>query len=368
MKRSLFVGILAVAALIACEEKKETTKPSAPAASSLSPSSAPTAAAAEVKIDRTLLVQFAALPKEFASTANPITKEKSELGRTLYYDTRLSKNQDVSCNSCHDLAKFGVDNLPTSEGHKKQHGARNSPTVYNAAGQFVQFWDGRAKDVEEQAKGPILNAVEMAMPNEAAVVKVLKSIPGYVEAFGKAFPGDKNAVSYDNMAKAIGAFERTLVVPSRFDKYVAGDEDALNAKEKLGLSKYLDLNCTSCHNGALLGGMEYKKLGLVRPWPKQDDLGRFQVTKAETDKMMFKVPTLRNVAKTAPYYHDGSVKTLEEAVKLMATHQLGKNVSDEDASAIAAFMESFTGEPTAEMLRKPVMPPSSASTPKPDPK
>jgi cytochrome c peroxidase len=368
MKRSIFVGSLLLSVVVAaCEEKKDTPKPVTPAATvavAATPSAAP-----EVKIDRSLLVQFAALPKEFTSPTNPITKEKVELGRALFHDVRLSKNQDVSCNSCHDVAAFGVDNKATSEGHQKQLGSRNSPTVYNAAGHFAQFWDGRAKDVEEQAKGPVLNAVEMAMPSEAAVLKVLKSIPGYVDAFAKAFPGDKNAMSYDNLAKAIGAFERTLVVPSRFDKYVAGDEDALSAKEKAGLAKYLDLNCTSCHNGALLGGTEYKKLGLVRPWEaNMKDLGRFQVTKSETDKMMFKTPSLRNVAKTAPYLHDGSVKTLEEAVKMMANHQLGKVVSDEDASAVAAFMGSFTGEPTAEMMRKPTPFPSSPSTPKPDPK
>jgi cytochrome c peroxidase len=368
MHRFGLPGCLAVSVLsglAACEEKKEMPKPSAPVATG---TTAAPAAVAEVKIDRTLLVQFATLPKEFASATNPITKEKVELGRQLFHDTRLSKNQDISCNSCHDVSTFGVDNKPTSEGHKKQVGSRNSPMVYNAAGHFAQFWDGRAKDVEEQAKGHVLAPGEMAMPNEAAIVKVLKSIPGYVDAFGKAFAGDKNAVNYDNMAKAIGAFERTLVVPSRFDKYVAGDEDALNAKEKAGLAKFLDWNCTSCHNGALLGGTEYKKLGLVKPWENTKDLGRFQVTKAEGDKMMFKTPSLRNVAKTAPYLHDGSVKTLEEVVKVMASHQLGKTATDEEAADVSAFMGSFTGEPTAEMMRKSTLPPSSASTPKPDPK
>jgi cytochrome c peroxidase len=197
---------------------------------------------------------------------------------------------------------------------------------------------------------------------------VLSSMPAYVEAFKKAFPSDAKALSLENVAKAIGAFERTLVTPSRFDKYVAGDDDAITNAEKKGLAKYLDLNCTSCHNGALWGGTEYKKLGLVVPWPSTTDQGRYEVTKTESDKMMFKTPTLRNVAKTAPYWHDGSVATLASAVKLMAHHQLGKEISDDEAQSVADFLDTLTGEPTAEMMKKPVLPPSSQTTPKPDPK
>jgi cytochrome c peroxidase len=365
----LLLVVSSAATFAACEEKKETPKPTpSAAAQGAGEAEKPRAQAPATVIDRSLLVQFTALPKTFASVNNAITPDKVDLGRTLFHDTRLSKNQDLACSSCHDPAKFGVNGLKTSEGHKKQIGKRNAPTVYNAAGQFVQFWDGHAKDVEEATKVSVLDATLMAMPNEAAVVKVLSSMPAYVEAFKKAFPSDAKAISLDNVAKAIGAFERTLVTPSRFDKYVAGDDDAITDAEKKGLAKYLDLNCTSCHNGALWGGTEYKKLGLVVPWPNTTDQGRYEVTKAESDKMMFKTPTLRNVAKTAPYWHDGSVATLAEAVKLMAHHQLGKEISDDEAKSVAEFLDTLTGEPTAEMTKKPVLPPNSATTPKPDPK
>jgi cytochrome c peroxidase len=353
-------------AFAGCENKDAGGRgPSATA----NPSAAATVAAAPtVRVDRSLLVQFGKLPTQFASAENAVTKEKVELGRTLYFDPRLSKNQDVSCNSCHNLDTFGVDNKPRSPGHKQQLGGRNSPTVYNAAGHFVQFWDGRAKDVEEQAKGPILNPVEMAMASPKAVVAVLASMPGYVEAFKKAFPADKDPVTFDNYARAVGAFERTLVVTSRFDRYVAGDDDALSDEEKRGLNKFIDLTCPSCHTGVHLGASEYKKLGLVKAWDADKDMGRYEVTKAEQDKQMFKVPTLRNVAKTAPYFHDGSVATLEQAVKLMATHQVGKNITDEDAKLVAAFLGSLTGEPSAEMRRRPTLPEATPKTPKPDPK
>lgn len=360
-----FVVMILAGVAGACEQKKPpptTTEPVATATPSAAAS-----AEEETKIDRSLLVQFGKLPATYLpATPEPTSADQIALGRMLFWDTRLTKNQDRSCNSCHNLETFGVDNEKTSEGHKKQRGSRNSPTVYNAAGHFLQFWDGRAKDVEEQAKGPILNPVEMGMPNAGAVLQVLQSIPQYVEAFKKAFPKDK-AISFDNVGKAIGAFERTLVTPSRFDKYVAGDDSALTSAEKKGLAKFMDLNCPSCHTGALLGGNEFKKLGQAKPYEDSKDMGRYEVTKAESDKMMFKTASLRNVAKTGPYLHDGSIPTLEAAIKLMGKHQLGKTVSDDDAKAIATFLGSLTGEPTAEMKKKPELPPSTPKTPKPDP-
>ena len=218
------------------------------------------------------------VPAAFESEENPITEEKIQLGRMLFFEKRLSKNHDVSCNSCHDLAKYGVDNEPTSPGHKGQRGDRNSPTVYNAGGHVAQFWDGRAKDLEEQAKGPILNPVEMAMPDEAYVLRTLKSMPGYVDAFKKAFPDDANPVTYDNMAKAIGAFERKLVTPSRFDDWRGGDQDALNEQEKRGFATFIKLGCPTCHVGPAIGGTTFQKFGLIKPWKDQSDLGRFVVT------------------------------------------------------------------------------------------
>ena len=171
----------------------------------------------------------------------------------LYYEPRLSKSQEISCNSCHLLDQYGVDGQPTSDGHKGQAGDRNSPTVYNAAGHFVQFWDGRAADVEEQAKGPVMNPVEMAMPSEKQVIAVLKSMPEYVDAFKKAFPGEKDPISYENMAKAIGAFERKLITPSRWDKFLRGDSQALTNEEKAGFNVFMETGCQACHSGAISG-------------------------------------------------------------------------------------------------------------------
>jgi cytochrome c peroxidase len=370
ISKAYVLSFTVACSILACENKESKKEDGAKAVATapLGATTAKIAEGPEVVIDRALLVQFSKLPDTFASAENPVTKEKAELGRTLYFDARLSKNQDVSCSSCHGLDTYGVDNKRVSDGHRKQKSRRNAPTVYNAAGHFVQFWEGRAKDVEAQAKLQLLNSAEMGMPSEKAVVAVLASMPGYVEAFKKAFPADKNPVTIDNYARAVGAFERTLVLTSRFDRYVAGDEDAINSAEKSGLKKYLDLNCNSCHAGALIGAAEYKKLGSVKPWINTDDLGRYDVTKAEQDKQLFKVASLRNVEKTAPYYHDGSVATLEEAVKLMANYQLGKIITDEEAKSVVQFLNTLTGEPTAEMQRKPVLPESTTKTPKPDPK
>lgn len=294
-----------------------------------------------------MLVAFGKVPAAVESAENPLTEEKIELGRALYYETKLSAGKDISCNSCHKLDAYGVDGEKTSPGHKKQRGARNSPTVYNAAGHFVQFWDGRAKNVEEQAKGPILNPVEMAMPDEKAVLAALKAAK-YEERFKKAFPSEKDPFTFDNVAKAIGAFERKLMTPSRWDRFLAGDASAISEAEKAGFNKFIDSGCNACHAGPYLGAQMYQKLGLARPWPKEDDQGRFAITKQDSDKMMFKVPSLRNVKKTAPYFHDGSVATIEEAIKLMAAHEVGKDLSDADVSSISTFLDALTGEiPTA---------------------
>jgi cytochrome c peroxidase len=284
----------------------------------------------------------------------------------LYFDVRLSKSQTISCNTCHDLSKYGVDGAPTSEGHKKQRGTRNAPTVYNAGNHIAQFWDGRAATLEEQAKGPVLNPVEMAMKDEAAVVAVLESIPGYLPLFKKAFPGQDKPITYDNMAKAIGAFERTLVTPSRFDTYLAGDAKALTEAEKAGLAKFIEVGCTACHMGEGLGGGMFQKLGLVKPVPGLRDFGRFEATKQEADKFFFKVPSLRNVEKTGPYLHDGSLATLEETVAFMGTYQLGKELKKEEVDSIVTFLKATTGELPKDT--KPPRPlPSGKTTPKPDP-
>jgi cytochrome c peroxidase len=313
------------------------------------------------------LEQFAPLPEVMASASNPVTEEKVELGRMLYYEPRLSRAQDVSCNTCHPLTRYGADGDPVSSGFKGQKGNRNAPTVYNAAGHFVQFWDGRAPDVEEQAKGPVMNPVEMAMPSEALAVAVLESMPDYVGAFQKAFPGEKQPVTFDNMAKAIGAFERKLVTPSRWDRYLRGEENALNRGEKAGLKKFVAAGCAACHNGAYVGGEQYQKLGIVQPWADSSDPGRYTVTKSDADRLLFKVPSLRNIEKTAPYFHNGSVGSLEQAVQLMARHELGKDLDPADTTAIVTWLKTLTGKIPRDYIREPKLPKSTSTTPKAQP-
>lgn len=308
---------------------------------------------------------FKPLPANMDSAANPATPAKIELGRMLYYENRLSKSHKFSCNSCHMLDKYGVDNQPTSEGHKGQRGDRNSPTSYNAAGHISQFWDGRAADVEAQAKGPILNPVEMAMPDEKTVIATLKSMPEYPALFAKAFPGDKDPVNYENMAKAIGAFERKLVTPSRWDKFLAGDQKALTDAEKAGFLKFVDAGCAACHMGPYVGGSMYQKLGVVKPFPGLKDEGRVKVTKVADDKFFFKVPSLRNIEKTGPYYHDGKVATLDAAVAAMGDYQIGKKLAPADVASISAWLKTLTGPIPADYIKPPKLPASTAKTPKP---
>lgn len=294
--------------------------------------------------DRSWTAAFAPLPVNADSAANRITPQKVALGKKLFLDKRLSKANDISCNSCHSLDTFGVDNKPTSDGHKGQKGNRNSPTVYNAALHASQFWDGRAATVEDQALGPILNPLEMAMESEKAVVDRLKADKEMVRDFAAAFPQEKDPVTYKNVGRAIGAFERTLLTPSRFDAYLKGDDNSLTQAEKDGGKLFVQTGCTACHNGVAVGGQMFQKLGLVKPYDTKD-LGRYEVTKAEADKFLFKVPSLRNVQKTGPYFHDGSVVTVEDAVSRMAEYQLGRNLSQHDVESIVTFLKSLTAEP-----------------------
>ena len=267
-----------------------------------------------------------------------------ELGRTLYHEKRLSRDNSISCNSCHDTKAFGVDGEKFSVGFNNHLTGRNSPTSFNAFMHVSQFWDGRAPTVEEQAKGPILAGGEMAMPSAEAVVKKINGIKGYKDLFEAAFPNSSPAITYDNVGKAIGAYERLFVTPSKFDKLLAGELSALNEKQKRGLKKFVTSGCVTCHTGNLLGGNIYQKLGLVKPWPNQKDQGRFAITKKEQDKMFFKVPSLRNIEKTGPYFHDGSSEKLTEAVEVMARYQLGREFSKEEISDIVAFLKTLTGK------------------------
>ena len=313
----------------------------------------PSIETAEMTADKALwekaTTYFAALPTTAENPENVFTPEKNALGKMLFYDKRLSKNETQSCNTCHNLNTFGVDNLPTSPGDNGGFGDRNSPTVLNAALHFAQFWDGRMKDVEEQAGGPIMNPVEMAIPSKQFLEKRLQGIEEYQKMFAAAFPNEEQPITYLNIQKAIATFERTLLTPSKWDKYLAGDQNQLNTEEKEGLKLFLDNNCTMCHIGENLGGNMFQKFGLVHNYweatnSKSIDEGKKKVTGNDADQYIFKVPSLRNIAKTGPYFHDGSVATLDEAVKVMAKVQLDKDLSKEEVKSIVAFLNALTGE------------------------
>ena len=330
--KALFI-LLSFVLLVSCGQKKEEPKDGA----------------TELKQEEILQLQaqakqlFGALPDKMPGGEGD-TPDLIALGKKLYNETKLSINGKQSCNTCHNLKTAGVDNLPTSPGALEgTKGTRNSPTVLNAGFQFVQFWDGRAKDLKEQAKGPILNPVEMGMKTEKDVEKMLAATPEYVDMFAKAYPGIKNAITYDNMANAIAAFERTLVSKSKFDNFCAGNFKAMTNAEIAGMKKFIETGCITCHTGKLLGGNIYQKMGLVKPYKNTTDLGRFTVTKQESDRFMFKVAQLRNVALTAPYFHDGAVPTLEEAVKTMADINLGKQLKPEEIASIVTFLKALNG-------------------------
>ena len=281
---------------------------------------------------------------------NPLTPEKVKLGKMLYYDPRLSRSKLISCNTCHNLALGGDDNQKTSLGDHWRTGGRNAPTTLNSGFLRVQFWDGRAPTLEEQAKGPLQAHVEMNSTPEI-VVRRLKAIPEYVELFKKAFPGEKDPVTFENVVKAIAAFERTLNTPnSPFQRYLLGETNALSKEQKEGMALFVKYGCIACHNGPVLSDGRFHKF----KW--NDDLGRYRVTKNPADKYMFRTPQLLNVAVTAPYFHDGSVNSLEKAVKVMAQKELGKKLSDDEAKKIADFLRSLTGEVPLEARILPQLP------------
>lgn len=287
-----------------------------------------------------------------------------ELGKKLFFDPRLSKSGFISCNSCHNLSMGGSDNLSTSIGHNWQKGGINSPTVLNSSMNVAQFWDGRAKTLQEQAAGPIANPGEMAFSHQLAV-SVIESIPGYVAEFRQVF--GSAAVDIDRITQAIAAFEETLVTPNaRFDKWLGGDAAALTAEERQGYELFKGSGCAMCHNGAAVGGNSYRKMGLVEPY-RTDNLaeGRVAVTKNDADRFSFKVPTLRNVELTYPYFHDGAADTLMAATEVMGRVQLGRRFTDVENARIVAFLRTLTGDQPSFSL--PVLPPSSDNTPRPTP-
>ena len=300
---------------------------------------------------------------------NAATPAKIELGKMLYFDPRLSASHAISCNSCHSIGLGGADAEPTSIGHRWQHGGRNAPTVFNAVFNKAQFWDGRAKDLEQQAGGPMVNPVEMASP-ATHVAEQLNGIPGYRDAFAKAFPGDSDPITLTNVQKAIAVFEATLITPNAlFDRFLKGEADALSPTQKQGLMLFMDKGCSSCHNGINVGGGMYAPFGVVeKPGAEflpPADKGRFMVTKTPSDEYVFKVPTLRNIALTAPYFHTGRAWDLRQAVAVMGASQLGTQLTGDDADKITAFLGSLTGE--QPRITYPILPSSVATTPQPEP-
>ena len=370
-KRSIIIsfilsGFIISSLIISCSQKKdsETQQES-------------TASTQDQQLMQKASSIFGVIPDTVDNPENPLNPDKIALGKMLFYDTRLSRSNTISCNSCHNMATYGVDNNVTSIGHGWHRGPVNSPTVLNAATEIAQFWDGRARDVEEQAMGPVMNPIEMGGTGAGAHkigVERISSIPEYVDLFKKAFPQDSNDVTLENIGMAIGAFERTLMTPSRFDKFMSGDANALTSHEKQGLSDFMDVGCVSCHNGPAVGGKMYQKFGLVNgpywDYTKSNSRqkGRFNFTHNQSDMFVFKVPMLRNIAHTYPYFHDGSTWDLNKAVSIMSQTQLDKNLTDQQLNDIVAFLNSLTGEVKPEWRTLPILPAAPPSAPKPDDK
>lgn len=297
---------------------------------------------------------------------NRITPEKIALGKALFFDTRVSASGVFSCNSCHNLATGGDDNLETSIGHGWQKGPRNAPTVFNSVFNVAQFWDGRAEDLKTQAKGPVQAGVEMAN-TPSQVISTLKSMPQYTTWFKAAFPDEADPVTFDNFAKAIEAFEATLITPAPFDSFLNGDDEAISVSARQGMQLFIDKGCASCHGGINVGGEGYYPFGLIeKPGAEilpETDKGRFAVTNTADDSYVFRAAPLRNIALTAPYFHSGKVWDLRQAVAIMGTAQLGEELKGEEVDLIVAFLETLTGK--APEVTYPILPAETADTPKP---
>ncbi len=318
--------------------------------------------------DKQLLEQarqiFQPLPKDMATAEFPITPAKVALGRTLFFEPRVSLDGTVSCAKCHQPALYGTDALPKGIGVKDRTGPRHVPTVFNAALQISAHWRGDRTNVEDQAKQALIGPPSFGQPDYAKAMAALEALPDYKALFQKAFPGDPNPITPDNWAKAIGAYERTLVTPSPFDAYLKGNAKALSAAARNGLRTFIATGCVACHSGVGVGGGKYAKFGVTQEYwgatgSKDVDKGRFDVTKDPGDMYVFKVPSLRNVAMTPPYFHDGSVATLAEAVRVMAKVQLGKTPPDDEVSQIIAFLESLTGAVPKDFATAPILAPAS---------
>jgi len=305
---------------------------------------------------------FKPLPQDAATTEYPVSPERVSLGRKLFFDPRISVDGVGSCVKCHPPALYGADGLAKSRGVNDKLMPRNAPTVLNVGLHFKIHWDGGRENVEGQAKMALLG-IGFGNPDYATAMSRVRAIPGYTELFEKAFPGEANPVTEDNWGKAIGAYERTLITPSRFDEYLGGKAGTLSAQESRGLRTFLKTGCVQCHDGSGVGGGSFEKFGVVSEYwketrSKEIDKGRFNITKDDADLYQFKVPSLRNVAMTAPYFHDGSVNSLHEAVRIMGKVQLGVDLTDRDVDEIVAFLGSLTGKLPENFATAPVLPPA----------
>ena len=321
--------------------------------------------------DRALLERaqqlFKPLPHDAGTAEYPVTPERVALGKLLFFEPRISSDGVTSCAKCHQPTLYGTDALPTSVGNHGKMIPRNAPTVFNTALQFVQHYGGNRKDVEEQAVKALISPLAYGNADYPAAESRLRAITAYRPMFEQAFPGEAEPVTVENWGKAIGAYERVLLTPAAFDRYLKGDTAALTSQAKQGLDKFISFGCAGCHNGVTVGGQMYQKFGLTQDYWlatgskevelfKGRDKGRFQDTKNEADAFIFKVQQLRNVAVTPPYFHDGSVADLRDAVRIMAKLQLGRDVGDGDIADIVAFLESLTGEVPEQFASVPNLP------------
>ncbi len=306
---------------------------------------------ADGELSPRLLRRFAPLPRAPAGPDSDLVR----LGRMLYFDPLLSSNGKISCNTCHPLDHYGTTPSRFSVGVNGKLGRRNAQSVYNTYGHSSFFWDGRAATLAAQALGPLQNPSEMGMDPES-VERTLKAIPEYRDLFARAFSGDTNPIKATNVAVAIAEFERGLVTPARWDRYLMGDVDALTAQEKEGAKLFANLGCMVCHTGAYVGGTMFERLGVFQAWPNQSDHGRRDITNNPADDMVFKVPSLRNVARTAPYFHDGSAASLDAAVRMMGRYQLGVDLTEEEARSIASWLGSLTGDLPRDYIAPPRLP------------
>jgi cytochrome c peroxidase len=343
--------LLVIAVLGACDENKRSAPPAPPpsATATGATSASATTTAALPTFDEAQLVTFAPIPD---AVDKPVVDDVVKLGRLLYFDPRLSRGGDVSCASCHDPSLAGADGTVLSTGSQKQKAKRNTPTVLNAAGAFAQGWDARTSTIEEYVVPHACEQGIMGMGEEKRLVDAIGAIAPYAAAFQKAFPDEKPSLGAETVGRALGGYVKKLFARSRWDRYLKGDKTALSAPELTGVATFVEAGCTTCHQGKYLGGMQSQKLGIAKPWPPPagTDPGRFELTKQEADRGMFKIPTLRNVTRTAPYLHDGSIPTLDETVRLMARHQVGRELTDAQVASIVAFLGTLSGDPPKELV------------------